>query len=82
MILKLDDHAQRLLGRRGDSIAVEPLLAALQDVDDDVRGYTAVALARLQDKRAIVPIKALIERESNPEIKAAAIDALESLLSS
>jgi HEAT repeat protein len=56
--------AARVLGRIGDTRAVEPLIAALKDEDDDVRGSAAGALGMIGDTRAV---EILIESLNNDD---------------
>ena len=49
-------YAARSLGERGDKVAVEPLIEALNDKEDNVVNEVMDALAKLKDKRAVKPI--------------------------
>jgi HEAT repeat protein len=54
---------------------VEPLLLALNDVDDDVKQAAIEALGRVGDARAIEPLRAALE-DDNFEIRASAAASL------
>jgi HEAT repeat protein len=60
--------AASALGEIGDKRAVKPLIEALRDEDEGVRGRAAVALGEIGDKRAVKPLKNLLwsfgEKES------------------
>lgn len=49
-------NAARALGEKKDPKAVEPLIAALQDSDEDVRSKSAWALGKIGDARAVDPL--------------------------
>ncbi|MBL8153795.1 MAG: HEAT repeat domain-containing protein, partial [Anaerolineae bacterium] len=49
-------RAVMVLGRLGNAVAVEPLIAALSDPDTEVRIRIAIALGELKDKRAVRPL--------------------------
>ncbi len=53
-------RAAEALGGCADPRAVEPLMAALQDQEDEVRWVVANALGKLQDARAVDPLLALL----------------------
>ena len=57
-------HAADVLGRLGDSRAVEPLLATLKDSDVGVRHMAAYALGELKDRRAVGPLIAALRDSS------------------
>ena len=56
-------EASTALSRMGEK-AVEPLIAILGDEDWRVRGAAAWALGKIGDKRAVDPIKPLLDDES------------------
>ncbi len=68
--------AARALGRIGDRGAVDGLLEALLDEDEDVRGDAAGALARLADPRAAGPLMENLLGDPSVEVKLKAIEAL------
>lgn len=56
-------RAPLALGRIGDSRAVEPLIAALKDENNEVRFSAAIALGDIKDPRAIEPLIAILKGE-------------------
>ena len=56
-------EASTALSRMGDK-TVEPLIAILNDEDWRVRGASAWALGKIRDKRAVNPLKSLLDDES------------------
>ena len=56
-------RAAESLGDCGDRSAVEPLIRALDDIDDDVRLAAVIALGNIGDPRAIEPL--IIKLKSN-----------------
>lgn len=68
--------AARALGRIGDRGAVDGLVEALLDEDEDVRGDAAGALARLADPRAAGPLMENLLGDPSVDVKLNAIDAL------
>lgn len=48
--------AAEALGEIGDARAVDPLIAVLQDDNEDVRRAAAEALGKIRDKRAVEPL--------------------------
>lgn len=68
----------RALGRHGDPIHAPLLIEALEDKDDFVRVEAARALQRVHSYDAIEPLIEHIdeEKETNPDVRAAAADAL------
>jgi hypothetical protein len=66
------ETAARALGRQGEP-ALQPLLDALRNDDDEISASAAEALGYLGDKRAV---DALIEALENPEIRPFAVEAL------
>jgi HEAT repeat protein len=69
---RLDGHspagaAARALGKIGDP-AVEPLIAALEDENSDVRFFAAVALKEIKDPRAVDPLIGALKDE-NPVVR-------------
>ncbi|HUL61803.1 MAG TPA: HEAT repeat domain-containing protein, partial [Methanocella sp.] len=57
----LGPKAARALGEIGDPMAVEPLVGALCDRHDDVRGAAAEALGAIGDERALSPLSRSLE---------------------
>ncbi len=68
-------NAAEALGRPGDEKGVEALLAALKDVDDDVRANAAEALGRLGDQKAVEPLLDALKDEHD-KVRASAARAL------
>ncbi len=68
--------AAQALGRIGDSQAVEPLIEALLDEDEDVRTDVAGALSTLVDPRASRQLLENLLGDPCTDVKLAAIDAL------
>ena len=68
--------AAQALGRIGDSLAVEPLVAALLDEDEDVRTDVAGALSALADPGAARQLLENLLGDPCTDVKLAAIDAL------
>ncbi len=68
--------AAQALGRIGDSRAVEPLVEALLDEDEDVRTDVAGALSALNDPRAAAQLMENLLGDPCTDVKLAAIDAL------
>jgi len=59
-IIEFAEKQQNLWESLGDVSAIEPLVKALQDEDEDVRKCAVIALEKIGDKRAVVPlVKAL-----------------------
>lgn len=56
--------------------AVEPLIGALQDTDYGVRASAAASLGKIADRRAIVPLEALL-RDNYSNVRDAAATALQ-----
>jgi HEAT repeat protein len=69
-------QAAMALGALGDARAVGALVVALADADAGVRVAAASALGKLSARDAVWSLGALLERESDPEVQAAALDAL------
>ncbi len=67
--------AAEVLGKPGDSRAVEPLIAALRDEDFDVRWKAAEALGELGDPRAVEPLIATL-RDKDWEMREVGAEAL------
>lgn len=55
-----------VLGHWGDRRAVEALIAAMQDPDSHVRFYTARALGKLGDERALPVLQRSVEIDTEP----------------
>jgi len=68
--------AAQALGHIGDPAAVQPLIAALLDEDEDVRTDAAAALSDLADPRASQQLLENLVGDPCTEVKLAAIDAL------
>lgn len=69
-------QAADALGALGDSRAVGALIVALADADASVRAAAAAALGKLAAADAVWSLSALLERESDPEVQGAVLDAL------
>lgn len=61
--LGLRKWAAQLLGRRQDARAVEPLMAAIDDPDGNMRLITAGALAQIGDTRAIPALERVLSKQ-------------------
>ncbi len=68
------------LGKINDPASVDPLIKALSDKDKSVKGAAVWALGRLKDRRAVAPLKALLDKETDSYIRQAAEDAIQSIL--
>jgi HEAT repeat protein len=75
-------QAAQALGRIGDSAAVEPLIAALLDEDEDVRVDAAVALGQIADSRAVGPLLENLAGDPCGEVKLAVVQGLARLRAS
>lgn len=71
--------AVQALGQMGGAEAADLLIAALRDCDPDVRGDAAVALGRLKDIRAVVPLKDNLLEDPCGDIKVLYLEALDAL---
>jgi HEAT repeat protein len=69
-------QAALALGALGDARAVGALVVALADADAGVRIAAASALGKLKARDAVWSLGTLLERESDPEVQASALDAL------
>lgn len=69
-------QAAGALGALGDARAVGALIVALADADAGVRAAAAAALGELHAADAVWSLSALLERESDPEVQGAVLDAL------
>jgi HEAT repeat protein len=67
--------AASALGEIGDTRAVEPLIAALQDQVPVVREWAAQALGEIGDARAVEPLIAALQDE-DPDVRKIAAGAL------
>ncbi len=67
--------AAEVLEKLGDTRAIEPLIAALQDKEGDVRAAAAKALEKFGDSRAIEPLIAALQ-DKEGDVRAAAAKAL------
>lgn len=71
-------YAVQLLGFSGDRRAIEPVIAALEDSEADVRAEACRALEDLRAKEAITHLEARV-RDVSVDVRRAARDALEQL---
>lgn len=71
--------AAQALGRIGSEAAVDPLIEALLDEDEDVRTDAAEALSRLADPRAAKPLLENLLGDPCADVKSAAIETLAKL---
>jgi HEAT repeat protein len=69
-------QAADALGALGDTRAVGALIVALADADAGVRAAAALSLGKLRAADAVWSLSALLERESDPEVQGAVLDAL------
>lgn len=69
-------QAAQALGALGDARAVGALVVALADADAGVRVAAAAALGKLKASDAVWSLGTLLESEADPEVQAAALDAL------
>jgi hypothetical protein len=76
---KVRVQAALVLGKLGDTRAVQPLIKALGDQNKTVRGIAASALGQLGDSSAVDPLRGLLKREGDPFVKGQAEKALASL---
>lgn len=72
-------QAAQALGRIDDHAAVESLIGALLDEDEDVRVDVAGALAQLADPRAVAPLLESLVGDPCGEVKVAAVKGLAGL---
>jgi hypothetical protein len=63
---KVRVQAALVLGKLGDTRAVQPLIKALGDQNKSVRGIAAAALGQLGDPSALEPLRDLLKQESDP----------------
>lgn len=68
-------RAAEALGNCADARAVEPLIVALNDRENEVRWVAAQALGRLRDAQAVEPLLPLLA-DGKRDVRAAAADAL------
>jgi len=73
---KVRVQAALVLGKLGDTRAVQPLIKALGDANKTVRGIAASALGQLGDSSATDPLRGLLKRETDPFVKGQAEKAL------
>ncbi|HMI94051.1 MAG TPA: HEAT repeat domain-containing protein [Polyangiales bacterium] len=66
----------RALGELGDARAMSALVLALRDNDESVRSAALEALAELSDPGATLSVAAVLERDTSPVVKIAAVQAL------
>jgi HEAT repeats len=76
---KVRVQAAIVLGKLGDVTAVPSLTKALDDPNKTVRAIAASALGQLGDGKAVEPLRALLQRETEPFVKGQAEKALASL---
>jgi len=76
---KVRVQAALVLGKLGDTRAVQPLIKALGDANKTVRGIAASALGQLGDSSATDPLRSLLKRETDPFVKGQAEKALATL---
>jgi cellulose synthase operon protein C len=69
-------QAALALGALGDARAVGALVVALGDADAGVRVAAASSLGKLKALDAVWSLGTLLEREADPQVQAAALDAL------
>ena len=62
----------------GDARAVEPLIKALEDVNEVARWNAAGALGEIKDARAVEPLTQALE-DVDEEVREAAKEALEKI---
>jgi hypothetical protein len=73
---KVRVQAAIVLGRLGDVSAVESLVKALGDANKTVRGIAAQALGQIGDGSASEPLRGLLQKETDPFVKATTEKAL------
>jgi hypothetical protein len=76
---KMRVQAALVLGKLGDSRAVQPLIKALGDQNKSVRGIAASALGQLGDSSAVDPLRDLLRHESDPFVRGQAEKAVAAL---
>ncbi|HET6146767.1 MAG TPA: HEAT repeat domain-containing protein [Polyangia bacterium] len=76
---KVRVQAAIVLGRLGDDTGVGCLIKALSDPNKTVRGIAAQALGQIGEARAADPLRALLQTEADPFVKAQADKALAAL---
>jgi hypothetical protein len=76
---KVRVQAAIVLGRLGDENGVGCLVRALGDPNKTVRGIAAQALGQIGEPRAADPLRALLQTEADPFVKAQAEKALAAL---
>jgi hypothetical protein len=76
---KVRVQAAIVLGRLGDENGVGCLIKALTDPNKTVRGIAAQALGQIGEARAADPLRALLQTEADPFVKAQAEKALAAL---
>ncbi len=69
-------QAVRALGTLGDPRAASALIVALGDADAGVRAAAATSLGQLRAQDAVWSLGALLETETEPDVQAAALEAL------
>jgi HEAT repeat protein len=69
-------QAADALGSLGNERAISALIVALGDGDAGVRAAAASALGKLRAAESVWSLSALLERESDPEVQGAVLDAL------
>jgi hypothetical protein len=76
---KVRVQAALVLGKLGDTRAVQPLIKALADQNRTVRGIAATALGQLGDAAAVDPLRDLLRHESEPFVRGQAEKAMAAL---
>ena len=76
---KVRVQAALVLGKLGDTRAVQPLIKALGDQNKTVRGIAAQALGQLGDASATDPLRALLKHETDPFVRGQAEKAVATL---
>jgi len=69
-------NCARVLGRIGNLLATDPLIAILTAQDDDTRRYSAEALGLLRNPQAVEPLIAALTTEKSPSVMMAIATAL------
>lgn len=60
---RLRAHAAEALGNQGDRSVVEPLLSVLKEPSSEIRFWSAFALGRLRDPRALPDLEHLAQTD-------------------
>ena len=72
------DRSRRVyrLGEVGSPSGVPELIAALEDLNGNVRRLAGSALGKIGDARAVLPLLALLAKEQKPQVRQYAVKAL------